>query len=383
MKIVNFFKDLFQFIRFCFRMMYKLFRLVLMITGIITVVRCSSGFTKKGDKVYYNGEEVGKDFVVLSEEFAKDDSTVYFKMKSIPDADTRTFKALSKNYGKDARTVYFCDERRDVKNLYLTKTAGVYKIQAADATSFVMLGDVYSLYAKDKNWGYFNGDPFEVKDPASLEVIQDQFLKDKFQLYCNLKPIPGSDPASFKMLQQFYFSDKNKIYTFVNTGDVVTIPCQRNSFLVIEYPYSKDSKNVFHIDKKLEDAEVTTFQILGNEYSKDKMNAYFRDQKIEGVDVASFVIDPAYENTTEECYYAKDKVQVYYKDLVFKGADVQCFQAIKFGYTKDKNHIYYDQKIVRNADPGTFEVYDHMVGDADAADKNGRFGKGVKLTVSE
>ena len=94
-------------------------------TGVITVVRCSSGFTKKGDKVYYNGEEVGKDFIVLNDQFAKNDSAAYYKMKSIQDADILTFEALDNHYAKDKNKVYYCSEEREVKNFFMTKRQGV------------------------------------------------------------------------------------------------------------------------------------------------------------------------------------------------------------------------------------------------------------------
>ena len=375
---MNFLKDFFKFTAFIFKMIFKLFKLVLVMTGVITLVRCSSGFSKKGDKVYYNGEEVGKDFVVLNDEFAKNDSAAYYKMKSIPDADILTFEALDNHYAKDKNKVYYCSEEREVKNFYMTKRQGVYNVVGADAPTFKLLGEDNFGYCKDKYRGYINGKSFEVKDVASLELIDHVFLKDKYQVYCNRVAVPGSDPATFKDIAEYYFKDKNNVYTYRNDGDLVILPCKKESFSVIEYPYSKDAEGVYHEDKKITGANVTSFIKLENEYAKDKNAAYFKNLKIEGADVLSFVVDKGYENTTDESYFAKDKNLVYNRNLPLKDVDVISFQALKQGYTKDKSHVYYNQKVVKGADPLTFECFGLQVGGADSKDKNHQYLEGKR-----
>lgn len=376
MKIVRFVKDFFQFTAFSFKLLYKFVHLILMITGVISFVKCSSGFTKKGDKVYYNGEEIGKDFVILNDQFAKNDSSAYYKMKSISEADVPSFEALNENYAKDKTNVFYCDEEREVKNFFMTKRQGVYILEGADAPTFKMIASQSFGYAKDKKRGYINGRAFDVKDVASLELIDNIFLKDKYQVYCYRVPVQGSDPASFQNIGEYYYKDKNRIYTFKNGNEMVIVPCSPVSFAIIEYPYSKDATNVFHVEHKISGADVATFKKLENEYSKDNFSAYFEDKKIDGADAATFEVDKGYENTTDESYFAKDKNHVYQKNKIFPDVDLKTFQALEQGYTKDSKHVYFDRKIVKGADPVTFECFGLQVGAADSKDSRNKYLKG-------
>ncbi len=376
---MKFIKDYFKFMAFMFKMIFKIFKLALVVTGIITIVRCGSGFTKKGDKVYYNGEEVGEDFVVLNDEFAKDDSTVYYKMYGIPGADVSSFQAISKHYGKDLRSVFYCDEYRDGQTYFTTKNKKIINIKNADPATFEMVGDTYSGYARDKYSGYFNGESFDVAYPATLTLIGGSLLKDKLHVYYKQVPITGSDPASFQKIDNYYFKDKNKVYTLSNDSKVVALPCDLTSFVVLEFPYSKDAKRIFYKDQAINVSGVNSFKIIGNNYSKDGQSVFFKENKIEGADLKTFQVDSGYINTTGESYYARDKVHVYWQNKLFRIADAATFIALDHGYTKDKNYVYYDRKIVLQADPASFTVYEHMMGEADAEDIKGKYGLGKKL----
>jgi DKNYY family len=112
--MIKFIKNFLYSIALFFKFIFKLFKFVLMLTGLLSFPRCSSGgYTQEGDKKFYNGKEIGKDFKVLNNVFAKDDSTAYFKGYAIEGADIPTFTAVSKHYAKDKNRVYFCDEERE------------------------------------------------------------------------------------------------------------------------------------------------------------------------------------------------------------------------------------------------------------------------------
>ncbi len=382
--MLRFFVDSFKFITFLFRLIFKFFKLVLMLTGVISFSRCGgSGYQTDGNKVFYNGKEVSKDLKVLNDVFAKDDSAAYFKNYSINGADLATFTAVDKNYAKDKNTVYYCDEYREGVNYYLTKRSTIFPIKDADPATFVSLGEGYSGYAKDHQRGYFQGDGFAVEDPATLEIISGYFLKDKQRVYHGKVPIKGSDPASFRILNTSYAQDTNQVYfyNYPNEGGVIIMPALSRSFSLLEYPYSKDESAVYYVDAKMKGVDAATFTILGNNYSKDKTSVFFEDKKMNGVDAATFMILPEYENTTQHLYFAQDNNSVFWADKKVTGANPTTFKAIDFGYGTDGKHVYYHTNVVKDADPQSFKVYPHGVGNADSEDKNRKYSEGKKAEL--
>ncbi|MBP6827157.1 MAG: DKNYY domain-containing protein [Saprospiraceae bacterium] len=380
--MIKFITNAFEFISFFFKLVFRFFKFVLMLTGVISFSRCGgSGYQKDGDKVFFDGKEVSKDLKVLNEVFAKDDTTAYFKRYSIPDADVATFSAVDRHYAKDKNTVYYCDESRDGVNYYLTKHSVIVRVKHAHPASFVSMGNGYTEYARDDQRGYFQGVGFAVQDVASLEIIDGYFLKDKHLVYYGQVPVKGSDPGSFRILNHNYAQDTAQVYyyTFPNEGGITVIPCEGRSFSLLEYPYSKDESSVFYIHAKMKGVEAATFSILGNNYSKDRQTVFFEDKKISEADAATFEVMPEYKSTTQELYFAKDHARVFWKDQKVAGAAPSAFRAIDFGYATDGKHVFYQTAIVKDADPGSFKVYPHGVGNADAEDKNRKYSEGKKV----
>jgi DKNYY family len=380
--MIKFIKNVFFSIAFFFKLIFKLFKFVLMLTGIMSFPRCgNSGYTKEGDKNFYNGKEIGKNFTVLNDVFAKDDTAAYFKSYSIANADIATFIALDKHYAKDKNTVYYCDEEREGQNYYLTKHSVIIPIKQADPASFISLGNGYTRYAKDNKWGYFQGNGFPVKDVATVEISENgDFLKDKYQVYVNRKPIEGSDVQSFRLLKINFAQDTNHAYYLGNGYDegVSTIPCNIRSFTLLEYPFSKDDVAVFNRHKKMPDADPQTFVVLDSDYSKDKQNVFFNLTKIKGADAATFVPMPEEETALDRVSFAKDTNHVYMNDKPF-GAEASSFKALGHGYSLDRKHVYYITNILKGADPSSFKVYPHTFGDANAEDNNSKYGEGKKV----
>lgn len=381
--MIKFFVNLFESIAFFFKLVFKLFKFVLMLTGVLSFARCGgSGYKKEGGKVFFDGKEVGKDFVVLNDEFAKNDSAAYYKSYSIDGADIATFTALSKHYAKDKSSVFYCDTYRESQNYYLTKRSTIFHIPDADPVSFIMLGDEYSPYAKDDKSAYLNGTGFPVKDVGSLELISGWFIKDKYQVYHGQKPVKGSDPGSFIILDQFFAKDNKQAYyyTFPSEGGVIPIVCNSASFTLLEYPYSKDANSVFYIDAIMDGVDASTFSILGSAYSKDKNLVYHNDKKLSGADAASFMVLAKDEAMSEDDHYGKDKAGIYWKDKKFGLADPGSFKVLGNGYTVDDRQVFYNTKVVKDADPVSFKVYPHFFGNADAEDKNRKYGEGKKVS---
>jgi len=366
-----------------FRIMKWCVKVVLVITGILPFARCGSGYREKDGKVTFNGEEItDTSFVVLNDVFAKSDSGAYYKRYGIPDADLETFTGLDKHYAKDKATVYYCDEEREGQNYYLTKHSVIIKVRGARPASFAILGEGYEGYAKDDKRAYFKGTGFDVKDVASLSVIDGRFLKDRFHVYFDQAVVKGADPATFRAMKEFYARDTGHVYYYGYHSDLYNgiheIPCDAATFTILDYPYSKDASAVFYLYTRIKDADAASFSVTGNDFSKDGKQVYYRAKILEGADPATFFIFPN-KDSREDINYTKDKTHVYWNDRHVPVADATAFTPLGLDYGTDRKNVYFQTRMVKNADPATFKIYDHGYGDADAEDAKFRYLKGEKL----
>ena len=119
--------------------------------------------------------------------------------------------------------------------------------------------------------------------------------------------------------------------------------------------------------------------MISNGYAKDIKRVYFRTKIVEKVDPSSFKTLNENENSMGETVYAKDKNGIYVNDKHLAEAEVATFKVLNEKYSMDKNGVYFRMKKVKNADPLSFKVFPHFMGDADAEDKNHRYGEGKVL----
>lgn len=365
------------------KFIYRLFRSVLMLSGIVSFTRCSSGYKKDGDKVLFNGKEVDKDLKILNKVFAKNDSTVFFKEYPVTGAAISSFTALDEHYAKDRNTVYYCDEYREGQNYYLTKRTTVDRVKNADPASFSV---IESGYAKDKIRAYSEGIGFAVKDVATIEVINGRFIKDKTGVYFEKAPVQGSDAASFRVVNNNYAQDTAHIYYYgyANEADngIHIIPCSTQSFALLDYPYSKDDAAVFYVYAKINGADPKTFSVLEKGFSKDKQTVFWSTQKLNGADPSSFIILPETDSlSSQEFYYAKDNKYIFWKDKKLSVTNPAAFKILGLGYATDGKHIYFKNLTMQQADVASFKVYPHGFGEADAQDKNNKYYAGARTKV--
>ena len=365
-----------------FKLMRFVIKTMLIIFGIIPLSRCSSGYKEKDGKITFNGKEItDKNYIVLNDQFAKNDSGAYYKEYSIHDVDVKTFTALGNHYAKDNNIVYYCDEEREGQNYYLTKHSVIIKIRDAHSASFVILGDGYAGYAKDDKRGYNKGVGFPVKDAATLTIIDGEFVKDKYQVYYRQAPVKEADVNSFRSLNDCYAKDTNRIYYFgdhdlFNNG-IHEIPCNNETFSPLEYPYAKDNESAYYVYTKITGSDGGSFLVLGNDFSKDKNHVYFKTNILKGADAASFMVIP-HEESPDDINYTKDKDHIFYNNKMFGEVAMASFKALGLGYATDGRHIYFHTGIVKNADPATFKVNEVRYGDTDAADAKNTYWEGKK-----
>ncbi len=354
---------------------------LLVLTGIMPLLRCSSGYQQKDGKITFNGKEItDKSFVVLNDVFAKDSLYAYYKEKSIAGADIASFSAVDDSYAKDKNRVYYCDEFRDGKNYYMTKYQEISVVEKADPASFTLIG---ASYAKDNRFGFLAGQSFEVKDIATLTGINHSFAKDKVQAYFNRRPVPGSHGKTFALINDYYAKDTGHIY-FIKPLEtvkesVLVIPCNAASFKVLDYPFSKDDATVFYENVVITGADAASFSILESGYCKDNQAVFIRSKKITGADPATFAIFKDDGQLTQDDYYSSDKDNVYWLDKKLTNADRAHFKPLGHGYGTNGKQIFYKTSVMPQADPNTFKVYPHDVGDADAEDAATKYHSGKRI----
>lgn len=367
-------------ILFFFKFIKWVFKAVLVIFGIIPFSGCSSGYREKNGKVTFDGREItDKSFKILSSEFAKDSAAAYYKGRSFQYADVARIEAVDEHYAKDKNKAYYCDEYREGQNYYLTKKQTIKEVDFAIPASFVTAGNGY---AKDSKHAYYAEQAFKVKDINSFKTINASFTKDDYQAYLSCKPIAGSDGKTFELMDQFFAKDTAHIYYCEMIGTdqqkVTVLPCNRHSFTILGYPYSKDDAVVFYGGNKLSGADAATFKVLGNGYAKDQQTVYFESKKLQGADASSFELFTGDENL-EEFHFAKDKSAVYIDDKIIAGADVSSFKRLSLGYGSDSKQVYFKAGVVKNASPSSFKTHPHRYDYEDAEDANNKYFEGKKV----
>jgi hypothetical protein len=369
-------------IKIMFKLIKWTIRTMLVITGILPFAGCSSGYREKDGKVTFDGKEItDKSFVVLNEQFAKSDSTAYYKSRAFSYTDVATFEALDEHYAKDKNKVYYCDEYREGQNYYLTKKQTILEVKNTNPLTFKTIG---SGYARDAHRPYFEGIAFKVKDIETFEIINTNFAKDKFQAYINRQPITGSDGKTFEIIDPYYAKDTSHIYFYNYALDVnkniYALPCDKVSFKVLTYPFSKDKLAAFYEGKPINGADALTFTVIGEGYSRDKDAVYFELKKITGANAATFELLKDDDKIADSFTFAKDAHAVFLGDRKLE-ADRATFKVLALGYSSDDKNVFYKTARVKDADPLTFKTADHEYGDVDAEDAKNKYQAGKKIII--
>ena len=360
------------------------FRALLFLIGASPLFRCSSGYKTEDGKVTFDGEVItDKSFIVLSDEFAKDSTSAYYKRYPIPSTDLSTFTAVDEHYAKDNNKVYYCNEYREGQNYYLTKRSTILILHNANPQKFTSLGHGY---AADGMHAWFEGTAFKVKDLASLKSMNSQFVKDDVQAYYNRKPVVGSDGKTFQTINSEYAKDTAHIYFYgfigVAHSEIYAIPCDKATFEILDYPYSKDKTAVFFQGRKIKNAHAPSFKILGHGYGVDEHAVYYETTTLKDAHPAHFAPLKENDSTISDYRYAKDDQSVFLDQTKIKEADVSSFKILSLGYSVDSHHVYYKTKIVAGALPESFKTYQHGYGDADAEDSKHTYLEGEVVIVT-
>lgn len=249
-------------------------------------------YVTDGKKIYYTNEN--------------NDSSYHKKYYSVFEgADAKTFSVIGSSFVKDKDNVYYITRRNNTA------------LKSADPKTFEYIGESYPfVYAKDKKNVYAVekfGDPVYLianADPATFELLSDNYSKDKNHIYFQEKPAKGIDVKTFEILDYFHVKDKNNIYIRSYNGY-----------------------------KPVKGADLKSFELVTTRYTKDKNNVYYDGEIIIGADSPTFRILKNISKNEER--YAADKKNVYIDGKIIQEADPLTFELISPNFAKDKNNVYY------------------------------------------
>lgn len=303
------------------------------------------GYAVKADGVYYTrntnffgnwvpgqtkleGADPKTFEVVLTDDWAKDATHVYYEAGALPGADPKTFMAFDSSYAGDAGQIYW-------------RGAVIPGAKGYDPSVPFEVLNGNSTRARDKHHVYSSGNIVEGADPATYQMIGDgRIAHDKNDYYAvNFEDnLGGQYPlhmnlAAFKLL----IPDEP---TGMNND-----PWEN----LWERIWARDDTKYVVGGKTYPIADPATFEVLHYGYAKDAKQAYFLDKVIPGADPRTFVIvSPDHQANWAWTFarYAKDARHVYYMGTVMPEADAATFEVVNEREFKDNNHMYREGRVV-------------------------------------
>ncbi len=177
--------------------------------------------------------EANREF--LGDNFSRYATTIF--RKDIPlDANGLTFSLLGQHYAKDDQFVYFAGKQ-----------------MSYDVDSFVLLGDGYVV---DSGGVYYNNIPRNV-DRDSFEYLGHHYVKANGHIFWYHQQ-QAYDHDSFVVLDPHYVADRNGVY-FRN---ILLSNTSQDDFVILEYPFAKDTHYVYEQGKKVSRLDAKSFAII-------------------------------------------------------------------------------------------------------------------------
>lgn len=160
-------------------------------------------------------------------------------------------------------------------------------------------------------------------------------------------------------LKSGYHVENNKVYHYSGFPATKTLMenAEADTFISINDDYAKDRNNVYYGTKKIDSADVASFEVLGGPFSRDKRNGYFQETIISR-DGPGFGIITAQEYPTGTLY-ARDGKNVFRSNNILENADPLTFRFVSMfngNYlTYDKNTVYFNDLPVTGTNGSAFK----------------------------
>jgi len=227
---------------------------------------------------------------------------------------------------------YFLDSS---KNLYFKSfRSGKYElIKDVDLGSLKLMTNFYSY---DNKRVYHESRCLKQGYKTLRDYERYGYFKVDDVLYWYGKKLKSGFKCDLINISEHFFTDNDKL--FVN-GKIFDF--DKDSFLLLNKFYAKDSSLVFHSDEVINSADANTFNVIKEDsgYSPEFLAKY------------SFLADDGYSS------WACDKNSLYFcgKQFLSGIIDPLTTKVIRTHILIDKDYVFYHKKLVKGADPDSFE----------------------------
>ncbi len=160
-------------------------------------------------------------------------------------------------------------------------------IPGADAASFQVLK--HKEYAKDRNYGYFEGVRIEGVEPLSFSSIHEVYAVDNRRAYYGGQVIERADGMTFAVVDPNWSRDKSDYYYMTSPIGV----CDRETFRVRSEEFNwwaSDSKCLYFQGKKVPLRDRASAIVYRCGFSKDRFGVYFGNRPVNEADPATFTM---------------------------------------------------------------------------------------------
>lgn len=147
------------------------------------------------------GADTGSFRSIAGTPFAVDKTYAYFEIHQIRGALPDSFQSLSDHYAKDQKSVFWRDKL----------------IQGADPRSFVLISNEW---ARDKTDIYLQETAIGACDRETFELLDFGWQRDSQCVYIRGKRILGADSSTFKPINHFCGRDKENAFDWITRKPV-------------------------------------------------------------------------------------------------------------------------------------------------------------------
>lgn len=227
------------------------------------------GYSRRGDHIYFDGVRIDQAGRETLQAFEK---SLGRRLTLAQDVDAAGFVALSEEFAKDKDTVYY--------KWISPGRFWVVEIPGADPATFTVLD--FNL-AKDAKGVWRTDVPIKGADAATAQVVNPGWVwKDRRAVYYQFTLLNGADPSTFQHLSQAFYRDAKYVYwstTRLAGADVNTFRTFGN-----DTPYAADQRHVWSGDTRMPSIDPGSFRLLHNHVFADKQGVYVTGRALPIID---------------------------------------------------------------------------------------------------